>query len=382
MLSAAASTHAQTLTTVIPSSTISQGSVAYSPTGYIFVSSYVGDDIEVISDSSNSMVADLTVAQGAPYGLAYDSVKGLIWVATSGGATAISDTPPFSTVTTVADTNGFEYAAFDPQTGDVFMCFQSYMSVISDSTYATVANVTQADGSLFSSSTYVDDSAKSEIFAISSTGISVISAKTNKVTDTISLSGNPAYLAYDSGLGEIFVGNSEIISGSSAYTIQTIKDSNNQVYKTISIPTSSVSFLGPMAYNPNKGEIYISSTTLVAIVSDKTNSYVGSVNTNGTSGGALAFDSATNSVYVVNSEGSETGTLGSMAVISDPPGSSSPTSAPTSTTGNSATSKPTSTPKVPEFSSPALALIAAIVAAATLCTVASAKKTRLQRVTS
>ena len=380
MLSIAASAHAATLITIIPSPTIDQTSVAYSPNGYIFVSGYTGDDIEVIPDSSNTMVANLVVSLGAPYGLAYDSNKGVIWVATTGGATAISDSPPFQDVANVTDPNGFEFAAFDPQTSEVFMCYTEYMPVISDSTNSVIANVTYA-GALFYSQWYVDDSTKSEIFAIgtgtsagtSSTDVYVISAKTNEVTDAVSVGGDPEYIAYDSGLGEIFIGNavlSSITGAATSYYLQVISDSKNQVIKTINLPSPVTT--GPMAYNPNKGEIYISDATSVAIISDKTNNYIGSVNTNGTSGAALAYDSGTSTVYVINNAGSATGTYGSVAVISDPSSSSS-SSSPTSTPTTSTTS-PTSTPKVPEFSSSALALVTVALAAATLCAVAFAKK--------
>ena len=64
------------------------------------------------------------------------------------------------------------------------------MQVISDSSNTIIANVTQA-GSLLASSAFVDDSAKSEIFAAGTSDIYVISAKTNTVTNTIPVSGTP-----------------------------------------------------------------------------------------------------------------------------------------------------------------------------------------------
>ena len=134
-----------------------------------------------------------------------------------------------------------------------------------------------------------------------------------------------------------------------------------------------------MAYNPDKGEIYINDGSSVAIISDKTNRVVGTVNTNGTgsSSGGIAYDSGTSTIYAINNPGSTAGYMGSLAVISDPSSASSgssPTPTATSSTSTSSSANPTSTPTVPEFSSPALALITAAFAAATLCTVAFARK--------
>jgi len=143
------------------------------------------------------------------------------------------------------------------------------------------------------------------------------------------------------------------------------------------VPTSVLS--GPMAYNPDKGEIYINEGASVAIISDKTNNVVGTVNTNGTisSSEGIAYDSGTSTVYAINNPGSLAGYMGSLAVISDPSsstGTSNPTSTLTSSTGTSSSASPATSPTVPEFSSPALALIAAALVAATLCTVCVRKK--------
>ena len=128
-----------------------------------------------------------------------------------------------------------------------------------------------------------------------------------------------------------------------------------------------------MAYNPDKGEIYINNGDSVAIISDKTNKVVETVSTNGTlsSSEGLAYDSGTKTVYAINNPGSLAGYMGSLAVISDP---SSGTSTPSP--GTSASTGSTSTPKVPEFSSAALISVAAAIVAITLCTVALTMRKR------
>ena len=214
------------------------------------------------------------------------------------------------------------------------------------------------------------DSAKGEIFVANaqSSSLSVILDFNNTVIATVSLPSSPSSVVYDSAKGEIFAAN----YATPGY-VYVISDSTNKVVGTVNLQA------GPMAYNPNKGEIYSSSGSSLTIISDKTNAVVDTINTNGTLSyaGGLAYDSGTSTVYLVNSQGDASGILGSMAVISDPSGStssSSPTPTATSSTGNSASSSPTSTPKAPEFSSPALALIAAALVAATLCTFTYSRK--------
>jgi len=379
MLSIAGSVHAASLTSTIKTGVGPIG-VVYDPAMHeIFVDNYYGGDIQVISDSTNQQVADVTALTqyaGAPFNLAYDSVKGEIWVADATGAYAISDATN-TIVANVSDTNGLELAAFDSKTDEVFMSYNGNIAVISDSSNTIIANITQSVTAM------VDDSAKSEIFAATgsegSAVVNVISANTNAVTTTIPISSAPDYIAYDSGKGEIYVAGSVLDSntGLDTYNIQVISDSTNKVVATIDLPTSVT--LGDMAYNPNKVEIYINDLTSVAIISDSAKNVVGTVNTNGTNtytgSNGIAYDSGTSTVYAINDGGSTEGFMGSLAVISDPSsGTSNPTATPTSSTSTSTGSTPT--PKVPEFSNVALISVAAAIVAVTFCTVALTVRTR------
>ena len=114
MLSIAGSVHAASLTTTITTDVTPVG-VVYDPAMHeIFVSNYDSGDIQVISDSTNQQVADVTALTqyaGAPFNLAYDSVKGEIWVADATGAYAISDATN-QIVANVSDTNGLETGSF------------------------------------------------------------------------------------------------------------------------------------------------------------------------------------------------------------------------------------------------------------------------------
>ena len=162
ILSTAASVHAQSVTTTIATQVTPVG-IVYDPAmNEIFVSNYDSGDIQVISDSTNTQVADITALTqyaGAPFHLAYDSVKGEIWVADATGAYAISDATN-QVVANVTANQGFENAVFDPKTGEVFMYYNGAITVISDSTNSIIANISQSVTGM------VDDSAKSEIFAL------------------------------------------------------------------------------------------------------------------------------------------------------------------------------------------------------------------------
>ena len=138
--------------------------VAYdSGKGELFVSNAENDTISVISDSTNTVIANVTLGI-VPWGVAYDSGKGEIFVAGSGK-----------------------------------------VSVISDSTNTATLNVTV--GSEPWGVAY--DSGKSEIFVTNSGSgtVSAISDKTNTVVATIKVGSYPWGVAYDSGMGELFVTN-------------------------------------------------------------------------------------------------------------------------------------------------------------------------------
>lgn len=365
LFSTVASVHAESLTTTITVGSEPVG-VAYDPSMHeVFVANYVGGDIQVISDNTNAVVADiitLTQYAGAPYDIAYDSGKGEVWIADDTGAYAISE----ATNAVVANvTNGLEphltRIAYDSGMGELFVTPSYYdvptpnvVQVISDSTNTIVANIT--GGVPFA---MVYDKAKSEIFVSESQAsanggngyIAVISDKTNSVVTTIPISngGFVGFLAYDSGKGEIF-------AQTSSNTVSVISDSSNKVVATVN--TGYLTGQGNMAYDSSNGEIYVNALNAIVGVSDSNNKVVSSLNTNFTSPQDIAYDSGTAQLYAANS-----GIPGSVAVVLVSGGTS------------------TSTPTVPEFSNSALTLIAVAIGSTTLCTVAVATRKRVRTVT-
>ena len=133
--------------------------------GEVFVANGDTDSVYVISDKTNSVVAEVPVGR-VPYGAAYDSGMGEVFVANHG-----------------ADS----------------------VSVISDLNNTVVATVKV--GSAPSAVAY--DSGKSMIFVANynSSSVSVIADKDNTVVANITVGTQPCALAYDSAKNEIFVGH-------------------------------------------------------------------------------------------------------------------------------------------------------------------------------
>jgi YVTN family beta-propeller protein len=121
--------------------------------------------------------------------------------------------------------------AYDSGKGEVFVSNtnSNTTSVISDSNNAVVATVIVGSGP--EGVTY--DSAKGEVFvADTRVGIvSVISDASNKVIANVTVGKSPYRVAYDPAMGEIFVAN----SGSKSVSV--ISDSDNEVVTNITVGT-------------------------------------------------------------------------------------------------------------------------------------------------
>lgn len=146
----------------------SGGDLVYdSGRGEIFVANEGSNTVSVISDSNNTVVANVTVGS-SPYGVAYDSAKSEVFVFNEGGNTVsvINDTSDMviANVTGVTATP-FSTIAYDSGTGMVF----AGNAVISDTTNSIIAQLPAGLGDM------VYDSGKGEIFAATSSGTDVFS---------------------------------------------------------------------------------------------------------------------------------------------------------------------------------------------------------------
>jgi YVTN family beta-propeller protein len=306
--------------------------VAYdSGKGEIFVVNSAADTVLVLSDSSYALLKTVTVGQ-TPYRDIYDSKKGEIFVANYGANSVSiisdSDNKVVKTVTVGTSPSSF---AYDPGKGEIFVANSGAgtVSVISDSNNTIVATVTVGTGPY----DLVYDSAKGEVFVANaySRSVSIISDSNNQVNATVTVGSGPLGVAYDSVKGEIFVANS--VSG----TVSVISDKTNTVAATTTVGSGP----GATVYDSGQSEIFTLNrdSASVSVISDSNNSVIATVAV-GTNPYGADYDSSQSKVFVAN-EGD-----GTISVISD--GSSSPVSpTPTSSTSSSPTatpSRPTQTP--------------------------------------
>jgi YVTN family beta-propeller protein len=332
--------------------------------------------VSVISDSTNAVLSTINV--GVPLSMAYDPGKGEIFV---GCEASTIDVISDSTNTVVTTINaGANCLAYDSAKGEIFAfaytgnlpyAATTTVSVISDTTNAVVTTLTVGKSNSWNIGAAYD-SGKSEIFVSNNNDntVSVISDSTNTVVATVTVGNGPEPVAYDSGKSEIFVVNWM------DSTISVISDSTNKVVATIKmIPGPTPTYNSDsMAYVAGKGEMLVETfatsngnTNSISVISDSTNKVASTINIGSTvnypQNQAIAYDSAQNEVFMANggTEASDTVLVVSL---------SSTTTTPTSTqtaTPTSSTSSASPTPKVPEFSSAALVFVLAIMVSVTAC---------------
>ena len=320
--------------------------------------------VEVISDSTNKVVANITGGDAAGYigDVVYDSGRGLVFAAygnehagaygstplisvisdsNNTGATISWNTPGNSQYNWPNQPSGMTY---DSGKGEIFVSDASGGSVyvISDSSYAIVATISVEP----SAGEMAYDSAKSEVFVANYEQVSVISDSTNEVVANISVSATS--LAYDPAKGEVFAYNGNSIS--------VISDSTNQVVSTISGITGGSSSI---AYDSGKGEIFAG-----AVVSESTNSVVAQLPAGV---GSIIYDSGRQEIVAASSTGLELFSDSSSPSSSTGSTTSSPSgvASTTSAASTSAASTPTSTSKS-SSSSLSLAYLEAMAVVATV----------------
>ncbi len=213
------------------------GAITYdSAKDEVFVAHPYSNFVSVISDRTNTIVANITVTAG-PSAIAYDSGKGEVFVASSG------------------------YATLPPPSGS-----HAAIDVISDRTNSVVASLP-----VIAVRDLVYDSAKNEVFATglgadNVTQVFAISDATNGVAGNVTLPNNPHALVYDSGRGEIYAssGSTEgiyVISDSSEVTsTSATSSSTSSTTSTASITTSSSTFIGSSSSSSTSFSVISSSS--------------------------------------------------------------------------------------------------------------------------
>ncbi|MDA4136566.1 MAG: YncE family protein [Thaumarchaeota archaeon] len=330
-------------------STSSTSASAVTSTSSCFSSGSIGAQLSV---SCTSFTYDTGTAQGGPgvvgvgldpIGLVYDSAKSEVYVTefSAPAVAAISDASN-SIVATVEipglNNAGFQsspspqYVAYDSAKGEIFASnlYGNCLTVISDATNTVLATIDLGNQSMNNGIggypvELAYDSGKGEIFVVNqgqstivgqydaSAGfVSVISDTTNSVVATIPLGDFPSAIAYDPAKGEMFVAEdgatpSNVSASNTAHgVISIISDSSNSIVATVNVGP----FPGGVAYDPAKGEMFVSSsgsTTVsgsVSIISDSSNSIVATVPL--ADAGALAYDSAKGEFFVVTPSSNST----------------------------------------------------------------------------
>ena len=160
-------------------------------------------------------VLDTIQVTSGPGGLAYDSGKNEVFVVNGNDVSVVSDGTNQVVATVTLPTQSDPYAlAYDSSKNEIFAAdyYSGAVSIISDGTNQVVATVTLPK--LSEPSAIVYDSGAGYVFVTcpgTSTApgtVAVISDKTNAIIATVPVGTGPNTLAYDSAKDEVFVSNS------------------------------------------------------------------------------------------------------------------------------------------------------------------------------
>jgi len=256
-------------------------------------------------------------AQGDVIAMAFDNLSGQVFALSEGGVVSVvsdvTDEVVHSFYPTYLGTPAG--IAFDYKDNELFILYYnylaaSYVEVVSASTTSFVATVTVQDGA----AGIAYDSGLGEVFVSNaqSENVSVISAATNSVVATVYLPvGVPESMVYDSGQHEVFVLNDQYDLYHTNVTV--ISDATNTVVATIAAQYGAIS----LAYDSGKGEVFVGSdiygaggTCNVTVINDTTNSIVATIDV-GIDPKGIAYVPSLGELYVTNTGSNN------VSVISD-----------------------------------------------------------------
>ena len=266
-----------------------------------FLPDEVSSQVAVVSDVTDHVVAMISMpGEPEPYEAVYDSGKGEIFTAdkASGfGLTVINDTTN-TVVRNISLPGVFPTGmAYDPAKGEIFVgnAPGSNVTIVSDSSDSVVGVVSNVGTDPY---TLAYDSGKGEIFAAnlgalpSEANVTVINDTTDTIVASVNASGGPeSGMIYDPAKGEIF------LPEYSADTVSVISDATNKLVATI--PTDTATW--GAAYDPTADEVFVGDANgdyqNVTVISDLTDTTVGSIAPDGYDPGSLAFDPTTGDLY-------------------------------------------------------------------------------------
>lgn len=187
-------------------------------------------------------------------------------------------------------------------TGTTLVIVISPYSSSTTSTSSTVSTTTQrSSSSSFTSSSTSETSISSSTTGSSSTSQSTIThtascsstsaTQAYPVVATITAGSNPAGIAYDSVMGEVFVANQ------ASNTVSVISDSTDTVIATVQVGTQPSSIV----YDSGRGELFVSNvgSDSLSVISDANNTVVATI-MNITNPGTMSYDSRLGQIFVPN----------------------------------------------------------------------------------
>jgi len=289
------------------SSTITVGNspsgIAYdSKMGEMFVANHDDNTVSVILDNNildnkNPVIATVKVGTW-PTSVAYDSGQGEVYVVSNvgGSISVISDKTNNVIATMTGLTDSPNDIVYDSGMKKLFVAESQNGSkngavdVIDDISHRVVATIpTKGTGTVI-----VYAAVSGELF-IPGDGqnIYAISDSTYDVT-TIPLASYPGPAAYDPAKGEIFVSlpvGENLVSG-----FAIIKEGNNTVTKTV-----TTSHPGYFAYNSVKGEMYTeTANNTISIITDSGTTVIANLSLSQISTGPMAYDTSLGKLFVIN----------------------------------------------------------------------------------
>jgi YVTN family beta-propeller protein len=243
-----------TVSAVIPVGTNPFGVAFDSASGEIFVTNSGSDNVSVLDGNDSAPVATVSVG-ASPAGIAYDPTTGDLYVANNGSdnVSVISGSSLQVVASVDVGANPVGVAA-DPISGQVFVADagDSNVTIFNASSYGVITNVTV--GSVpygiaidpVSDTAYVTNSA--------SVNVTVLSASTDSIVAWITVPGGLTYppndlsgLAYDSQDGLVFV-------GAGYHDMLVLNTSTLSVEAVLGTDPAGV------VYNPDTGDVCVTNT--------------------------------------------------------------------------------------------------------------------------
>lgn len=294
------------------------------------------EEIAVVSDVTDQVVALIRIPgeQAQPYRAVYDSGKGEIFTADSTGGVGLSvinDTT--NTVVHTIPLPGVEPTglAYDPVRGEIFVGNSpgDNVTIVSDATNTVVGVIPNVGNDPWS---LVYDRGKGEVFVanlgsgFSGTNVTVINATTNLIVAEVNIGTNPlGDMVYDSGRGEIFVPN----FGSD--NVSVISDATNKVVATIGTGTAA----WDAAYDAAADEVFVGNFNgnyqNITVISDLTNTIVQSVSPVEVDPSGLAFDPVNGELYASDPDYGTVAILAPKSGVTEYPVTFTETGLPSST---------------------------------------------------